>query len=152
MNISRAPNYLDSHSGLENIQQVNKVNSVVKSQINLFIEKATEKTKDRKVETLVKSKWRNVDITYNQSYRDQFFVSGQISIGKDLIYNIAELDKKIISMNTIGFFDENLTIPLAQYGSIVYEDGKLILKLMYMPVQKTLKFQIFGEVSDEPAN
>lgn len=150
--IGRAPVYVDSESGL-NKNQMLKINSIIKSQLNQFYEKSIERESDASVKPLGTAFPSNVSVTSNNVFRNKFFMKGSLQIRKDTShYVISYYDNnthKIASLSSYGYFDTSMSVPLSFYGSITFDDEAIYLDLNTVPNYDVLDFQIEGSIKEE---
>lgn len=149
--ITKAPTYLDSTSLLSDAQ-IRKVNSMIKSQVNLFTSKAVQKQKtDSMVDAVTRYSKRIVSFT-GHKYHDVFFISGAMDISgieEGVSTDILALDSDIQSVSMTGYFDTDLRLPLSSYGSFDCSDNVLSINLSSIPESTILFFNVRGRLKTE---
>lgn len=149
--ITKAPVYLDATSQLSDAQ-IKKVNSMIKSQINLFTSRAVQKQKTDKIADILSAYSPRLSSTVGYKFHDIFYISGTLDISgmeEGQTIDLLELSDKQESLSFIGYFDTELKMPLAAFGTYSVSDKTVSLTLESIPEATVLSFNIKGRIKKE---
>lgn len=149
--ITKAPVYLDATSQLSDAQ-IKKVNSMIKSQINLFTSRAVQKQKTDKISDVLSAYSPRLSSTVGYKFHDIFYISGILDISgmeEGQTIDLLELSDKPESLSFTGYFDTELKLSLAAFGTYSISDKTVSLTLESIPEATLLSFNIKGRIKEE---
>ena len=135
--ITKAPTYIDNSSFLSD-KQIRKINSIIKSQINLVTSKAIQKQKEEtKIESVVSEYADFVVSEIDYKYNDIFYITAYIntsslSVGES--YKLFSFNTEIKSISVSGYYDITQTNPISEYASFDYSSNDIVMNVNSLPV------------------
>lgn len=149
--ITKAPTYLDATSQLSD-SQIKKINSMIKSQVNLFTSRAVQKQMTDKLEDVISASSPRIITSTGYKFHDVFFVCGSMDISgleEGSSTDILEITEDPESLSLIGYFDSDLKLPVSAYGTFNISNKVVSLQLETVPDSSILFFNIKGRIKEE---
>lgn len=149
--ITKAPTYLDATSQLSDTQ-IKKINSMIKSQVNLFTSRAVQKQMTDKLEDVISASSPRIITVTGYKFHDVFFVCGSMDISgleEGSSTDILEISEDPESLSLIGYFDSDLKLPVSAYGTFSISKKVVSLQLETVPDSSILFFNIKGRIKEE---
>ena len=149
--ITKAPTYLDATSQLSDTQ-IKKINSMIKSQVNLFTSRAVQKQMTDKLEDVISASSPRIITSTGYKFHDVFFICGSMDISgleEGSSTDILEISEDPESLSLIGYFDSNLKLPVSAYGTFNISNRVVSLQLETVPDSNILFFNIKGKIKEE---
>lgn len=149
--ITKAPTYLDATSQLSDTQ-IKKINSMIKSQVNLFTSRAVQKQMTDKLEDIISASSPRIITSTGYKFHDVFFISGSMDISgleEGSSTDILEISEDPESLSLIGYFDSDLKLPVSAYGTFNISNKVVSLQLETVPDSNILFFNIKGRIKEE---
>lgn len=149
--ITKAPTYLDATSQLSD-SQIKKINSMIKSQVNLFTSRAVQKQMTDKLEDVISASSPRIITSTGYKFHDVFFICGSMDISglqEGSSTDILEISEDPESLSLIGYFDSDLKLPVSAYGTFNISNKVVSLQLETVPDSSILFFNIKGRIKEE---
>ena len=123
--ITKSPNYVDETS-LLNKKQILKLNSIIKSQLNLFTSKAIQKQLEDKVVNPVTASSSAITQLEANAYKDYIFIKMYVNPRRNM--DLVEINEDIVNYTWEGYFDTTLSQNLKDFGTITYKNHTFSLE------------------------
>jgi len=149
--ITKAPTYLDATSQLSDTQ-IKKINSMIKSQVNLFTSRAVQKQMTDKLEDVISASSPRIITSTGYKFHDVFFICGSMDISgleEGSSTDILEISEDPESLSLIGYFDSDLKLPVSAYGTFNISNKVVSLQLETVPDSSILFFNIKGRIKED---
>lgn len=134
--ITKAPTYIDSSSLLSD-RQIRKVNSMIKSQINLFTSKAIQKQKEAEEAKSIVTEYADFVVSETDTkYDNTFFITCYVSTSSLEVgtsYTLFVLEDNIKSIFISGYYDTSQTEPFSEYATVSYSDKEISIVMNSLP-------------------